>query len=218
MTCRQRRRAAISHAEVFRSRAQAGFTLLEISLVLLIFGIVLSFVIPRLRDPSQLELSSNVRRLALKVRFLRGEAILNGRIYRLNFDLDGQRYWISTEDTVDDTANGDTGSGSGLTGSGSGLADSQSGGLALPQDFDPTDPIGRPVTLPETVAFSDVVLQGVGKLSQGQVYTRFFPDGTVDPTVVHMDNGRQAYTLVIWPFTGKVSRFEGYRDVTQTQG
>lgn len=185
-----RRRAALSGPAAQRESRQRGFTLLEISLVLLIFAVVLSFAMPRLRDPGRMELRSHVRRLATKIRFLRSEAILTGRTYRMNYDLDSQRYWASTDDVSGDTVD----------------------------DFSQTGPLARPVTLPDTVAFSDIVLEGAGRLDQGEVYTRFFPDGTVDTTVVHMDNGLEAYTVVVWPFTGKVSRFEGYRTLAQVGG
>jgi hypothetical protein len=33
-----------------------------------------------------------------------------------------------------------------------------------------------------------------------------------------MDNGREAYTVVLWPITGKVSRYDGYRDVIPLDG
>lgn len=166
----------------------AGFTLLEISLVLLIFAVILTFAIPRLRDPSAQELQSNVRKLATTFRFLRNEAVLNGRVYLLNYDLDQQRYWITSEAAPDGS-------------SGAGVDVEQELGL-----------FARPTTLPNTVAFSDIVFQGVGKLAQGQMFTRFYPDGYVEPTVVHMDNGRQATTLTIWPLTGQVSIYDGYRD------
>jgi prepilin-type N-terminal cleavage/methylation domain-containing protein len=174
-----------------KTPGSAGFTLLEISLVLLIFAVILTFAIPRLRDPSSQELNSHVRRLATTLRFLRNEAVLNGRVYMLNYDLDQQRYWITSEATPD--------------------------GAEAPQGDDELGIFSRAVALPNTVAFSDIVFQEVGKLNQGQMFTRFYPDGYVDPTVVHMDNGRQAYTLTIWPLTGQVSMYDGYRDFEFTQ-
>lgn len=174
-----------AHAHPAGWARSAGFTLLEVSLVLLIFAVILTFAIPRLRDSSRLELASHARRLATTFRLLRNEAILNGRVYRLNYDLDRRRYWTTLEPGFGELGEGRR----------------DTGGMA------------RPVTLPDTVAFSDIVLQSAGKLNQGQVYTRFFPDGFVDPTVVHMDNGREAFTLTVWPLTGQVSVYEGYREL-----
>jgi Tfp pilus assembly protein FimT len=152
-----------------------------------ILAVMLTFAVPRLRDPSSQELKSHGNRLATTFRFLRSEAVLNGRVYVLNYDLDQQRYWITTESVPGEAA-----------------------------DVEQEDELGifaRPVTLPSTVAFSDIVFQGVGKLAQGQMFTRFYPDGYVEPTVVHMDNGRQAITLTVWPLTGQVSIYDGYRDL-----
>lgn len=174
-----------------RGAPGAGFTLLEVTLVLLILAVMIAFAIPRLRDPSTQELQSHVRRLATTYRFLRNEAVLNGRVYVLNYDLDQQRYWITSEDTPDSPTGGDANDELGL--------------------------FARPVTLPNTVAFSDIVFQGVGKLAQGQMFTRFFPDGYVEPAVVHMDNGREAFTLTVLPFTGQVSIYDGYRDFELVQ-
>ncbi|GIW39549.1 MAG: hypothetical protein KatS3mg076_0126 [Candidatus Binatia bacterium] len=162
--------------------AGGGFTLIELALVLLIVGIVLSFAAPRLGDRSRMELRSHARRLATTMRLLRNEAVLDGRIYRLHFDLEAGRYWVTAEARPGDTTDPLARSG----------------------------PLLRPVQLPPTVAFSDVVLATTGKLREGQVYTRFFPDGFVEPTVVHLDNGREAFTLSVWPFTGQVQLEEGY--------
>src|SRR4029453_9819239 len=77
-------------------RRQGGFTLIEIGLVLLIISVIVALVVPRFRDQSQAELISQTRRLATTFRFLQQEAILNGRVYRLNFDLDQQRYFVTS--------------------------------------------------------------------------------------------------------------------------
>ena len=190
----------------------AGFTLLELSLVLLIMAIVLSFAIPRFRDSSTLELSTHVRRLATTFRFLRNEAVLNGRVYRLNYDLNKQSYWITVE------AGATPGEGGALGNTETSGSSGSAGSGTLPGSGDLQDLgyLARPVVFPETVAFSDIVFESTGKLNEGQVFTRFFPDGYVDATVVHMDNGREAYTVTVWPLSGQVSIYEGYRDLEFT--
>jgi len=165
---------------------EAAFTLLELSLVLLILVLALTFALPRLRDPSSQDLKSHMQRLATTFRFLREEAVLNGRTYTLNYDLDQQRYWITGEDSPDDLP---------------GAAQDELGLLA------------KPVVLPKTIAFSDIVFATMGKLTQGQMFTKFYPDGEVDTTVIHMDNGQQAATLVALPLTGQVELVDGYRDL-----
>jgi hypothetical protein len=74
-------------------------------------------------------------------------------------------------------------------------------------------PLGRGVTLPEPVGFLDVVLPlTAGKLQDGVAFTDFYPDGYVDLTVIHLDNGFEAYTLRVEPLTGHVYVTAGYQD------
>lgn len=169
---------------VSRSRT-AGFTLIEISLVLLIIAIVLALAIPRLRSLTGAELQRQARRLTNVFRFLRSEAILTGRVYELHYDLTRERYWVSIIDESSD----------------------------VPEKVSDTGPLSRPVSLPNPVGISDVVLEGVGKLQQGQAQTTFYPDGYVDPTVVHLDDSREAYTLYVNSLTGRPTLVAGYFDV-----
>ena len=167
----------------------AGFTLIEVSLVLLIIAIVLALAIPRLRSLTGAELSRQARRLTNTFRFLRSEAILTGRVYRLNYDVGLERYWVTVVDDCSDPSPG------------------------LPED----GPLARPTTLPDPVGISDIVLQGLGKVQQGQVTTCFYPDGYIDPTVVHLDDGREAYTLYVNSLTGRAALVAGYFDVDYGQ-
>src|SRR5215470_10690970 len=66
----------------------AGFTVLELTVVLFIVGLLLTIVIPHLGNTSNARLDATARRLAATVRYLSGEAALHNRPYRLNYDLD----------------------------------------------------------------------------------------------------------------------------------
>lgn len=170
-----------------RARADAGFTLIEIGLVLLIIAIAVALVVPRFRDQSHAELISQTRKLASTFRFLQQEAILNGRVYRLNIDLDQQRYFITSAE-ADSDVNGFT----------------QETGI-----------LGRNVALPASLQIADVDVPLVsGKLYEGLAYTHFYPDGYVDATVVHLDNGQEVYTLYVdQPITGRAYVASGYLDL-----
>ena len=141
----------------------SGFTLLELSLVLLIIMVVLALTIPRLRDPGRSELAAQAHRLSLTFRLLRSEAALNGYAYRLNYDLDQQRYWVTPHEQGTDLAEFARDAGS----------------------------LAQGTRLPSPVGIADVVLPTLaGKIAQGQIYTVFYPDGSIDPTVIHLGNGR----------------------------
>lgn len=166
-------------------RRDAGFTLIELGLVLLIIGVVLGITIPRFRDQSHTQLVSQIRKLAVTFRYLQHEAILSGRTYRLNFDLERQRYWVTSAE-----------------------AGAALGGFVRERGM-----LARGVNLPEPIGFSDIELPMVaGKLYEGVAYTHFYPDGYVDLTVIHLDNGQDVYTLYVDPLTGRVSITAGYQE------
>jgi type II secretion system protein H len=74
-----------------------GFTLIEITLVLLIIGVLLSLAAPKLSLLGQARLDASARRLAAMISYLNDEAALRGRVYRLTLELDESRYTIETQ-------------------------------------------------------------------------------------------------------------------------
>ncbi|MEO8604823.1 MAG: hypothetical protein ABI629_19810 [bacterium] len=170
-----------------RPHGAAGFTLIELGLVLLIISVFMVMVVPKFQDQSRAQLISQTRKLAAIFRFLQQESILNGRVYRLNFDLDQQRYFVTAADAGDPEA---------------GFMEEK--GLVI-----------RDVTLPSNVQISDInaPLTG-GKVYEGIGWVQFYPDGYVDPSVVHLDNGQEVYTLYVdQPLTGRANVQSGYVDL-----
>jgi general secretion pathway protein H len=161
----------------------SGFTLLELSVVLVILGIAASFVAPRLRDPEGMALSASAARLATTVRYLYDEAAYERVPMRLNLDLDRQVYFVT-----------------------------ELGGDADRPEFMPArSALARPVALPDAVAFRDVVLPAVGTVTEGTVFAQFSPDGWADPLVVHLRSRAGAdVTIAIEPLTGRTRIAEGY--------
>ena len=163
---------------------ERGFTLIELGIVLLVISVVLTFVVPRLRDRSYAELQSHAKRLATVMRFLRDDAVLNGRVYELTIDLDQQSYWVSSSAIRNADVNGFV---------------RESG------------PLAREVTLSPPIGIADVSLDSVaGKAIDGQTSIYFYPDGSADGAVIHIHNGTDAYTLRTVPLTGFVYLMTGY--------
>jgi general secretion pathway protein H len=71
-----------------RHRADAGFTLLELAVVLFIIGVFSALVVPLFGGLGRDELKTTARRLAGTTKYLYNESALSGRPYRLVFDLD----------------------------------------------------------------------------------------------------------------------------------
>jgi prepilin-type N-terminal cleavage/methylation domain-containing protein len=162
-----------------------GFTLLELSLVLFIIGLLVTVIVPRLGDLSGTRLESSARRLAALARYLNGEAAFSSQLYRLNYDLDKRVYWVSV------------------------LATSQN----APEFIVDTSLLARPVQLPPSVTFVDIQVPSAGRVSTGQVFTHFYPQGYTDPTTIHLrDQHSRVVTVTIPPLPAEVRVFEGYVD------
>ncbi len=188
-----------------KTKNQAGFTLIELGLVILIIGTMIAIAIPRFGNRSYKQLGSETRKLALAFRYLRHAAILKGRSHRLVYDLDNHKYWAevaevtspepSAEDDEDDFE--------------SELFADDEEEERFTRDDD--GPLGER-RFPDPIVFSDVNLPLIaGTLYEGQVYSTFYPDGSVDVSVVHLDNGEDVYTLyVVNGITGQVFVEPGY--------
>lgn len=161
----------------------SGFTLIELSVVLLILGISASFVVPRLRDPEGMALTSSASRLATTARYLYEEAAYQRVPMRLNLDLDHQMYFVTVL-----------------------------GGDPEHPEFVPVrSSLAKPMALPDAVAFRDVVLPAVGTVTEGTVFAQFSPDGWADPLVIHLRNRAGAdATMAIEPLTGRTRIAAGY--------
>ena len=173
--------------EIRDSPSQAGFTLLEITLVIVIISVVITIVMPRLRDTGKAEMQAQAHRLQMVFRLLRSEAVLNGAAYRLNYDLDRERYWVTPDEA------------------GSDLAD-------FARSF---GSLGRGTQIQDPVEIMDIDLPTLaGKIGQGQIFTVFYPDGSIDPTIIHIGDGKMAYTLYVNPMSGRLVFVDTYTNVT----
>jgi len=168
-----------------RHPTPSGFTLLELAIVLFIVGLLAVTVVPHFGNVGSARLETTAKRLAAVVRYLAGEAALQNRPYRLNYDLDKHSYWITT------------------------LVATQNG-----SEFqEDRSPLSRPVQLPPTVTFADVQAPGVGRVSTGRVHTHFLPHGYTDPTLIHLrDQSARIVTVLIPSLTGEARIYEGYVD------
>ncbi|MBJ6750789.1 prepilin-type N-terminal cleavage/methylation domain-containing protein [Geomonas anaerohicana] len=70
-----------------RDRREAGFTLLELMVVIFIIALAAGIVLPRLPEPEGTRLKSSARNLASGLRFLNDQAIITKKVYRLHLHL-----------------------------------------------------------------------------------------------------------------------------------
>lgn len=70
-----------------------GFTLIELAVVIVVLGVMIALVAPRLGEIGEANLKRSARHLTGSIRFLRDEAQAKKEVYRLVFDIQGGHYW-----------------------------------------------------------------------------------------------------------------------------
>ncbi len=155
-----------------------GFTLLELTIVLFIIGLIITVAMPRLGGLRSVRLRTEARRLAGRAAYLYDRASADKVVLRLTFDLDTDSYSVWRLDPY-----------------------------APEPIFQPDhEPGFAPVMMPAGVRLRDANVEGQGTMSRGTVSCFFFPEGYVDATVVHLsDDAGQVLTLSFNPLTGRVS-------------
>jgi general secretion pathway protein H len=206
-----------------RQSHQAGFTMLEIMVVLVIVGLFITVGGRRLVNPGT-EMKAQVRRFSTIVKKLRNRARLDNKTYRLVFDLPidqdkQQSYWVEgtsksalllseeqREDLEDDIEEVETKDGKKVT--------------PDPQGFVPDSSVVKqaPATLPRGLYFESIEIDGdpIEKVSEGRVYIYFFPQGYVQNSAIHLSNRDSLnWTLVIQGLTGRVGMHSRYRSLEE---
>lgn len=74
-------------------RRSRGFTLIELAVVIVILGVMISLIVPRLGEIGEANLKRSARHLTGMIRFLREESQAKKIVYRLRFDIQEGRYW-----------------------------------------------------------------------------------------------------------------------------
>ena len=167
----------------------AGFTLLEVAIVIFIMALMFALVVPNMGSYRKAKLKSEARRMAGRASYLYDEASAQKVFLRMVFDLDHQVYGVIRLDPY---------------------------ALPTPSIGPDRSSAGAPVTMPPAVAIRDVTVGDLGTFRSGSISTQFYPEGYVDATLVHMiDLSGHVMTLAFNPVTGRVSISEGDLNMMQ---
>jgi prepilin-type N-terminal cleavage/methylation domain-containing protein len=171
-----------------RRGAPAGFTLLELAIVIFIMALMFTIAIPYLGSYRTAQLKSTSRLLAGRATYLFDEAETHKVVLRLVFDLDHQAYAVTRLDPYSPSP------------------------VFMPDH----SPGATPVSMPNTVRIRDVTVGDLGTFSAGMVAAQFYPEGYVDPTLIHLvDLSGHVMTLAFTPLTGRVLIAIGDRTMAQ---
>ena len=162
-------------------RRAAGFTLLELALVLALAGLVVAVVAPRLGVLGSAALDASTRQLATRLRFLREEAARRSTWIRVVFDPVERSYQAEL------------------------LVQTTSG----PQFIADPSPLYRRVVLPDSIGL-EVSGPGRVATADGRPSAILHPDGFADPVVVHLDDGAgREQSIVVEPIAARPAVYDG---------
>jgi len=82
----------------FRIPQSKGFTLIELTVVIVILGVMLTLIIPRLGELGEANLKQSARHLTGMIRFLHDESQARKERFQLRFDITEGRYWVEKLD------------------------------------------------------------------------------------------------------------------------
>ena len=160
---------------------EQGFTLIELSMVLLIAGILSFVAVPRLKNILwHGDIKGAVRRVTGIIKYTHSQSAVTKIRHRLNYDLDNNRYWITIKNAEGEFI--------------------ESNSILL-----------KARKLPNKVVFRDIYTPREGEVRHGIAYTEFVPNGLVENTVIHLENDEErVFTLIIKPLTGNVKVYDSY--------
>lgn len=165
-----------------KSNKRAGFTLIELVVVLIVVGISLGLVLPQVggflyRD----DMKTCVRKLARTIDHARSRAIVTGTIWAVIFDFTGNAFWaapVQYERTS--------------------------------EDAEPVLKYGAPEeknTLPDEVHFTTIQVWDQEPMDHDQAVIRILPRGLTEPALITLEDKAQErkVSLQLQPFGGRLS-------------
>ncbi len=146
-----------------RSLKSAGFTLIELALVLIIISVLVAMVVPNLDNLSpKYKLRAGAREIAATIEKCRSQSALKRKTYSLVYDLDEDSYWILLPQELDEY------------------------GEPLETERKPILPKRR---LPSRVEMVEVVTADNESTTTGQVQLDFSPFGNTGSHIVSLRYG-----------------------------
>ncbi len=205
-----------SHGSESRRMNAAGFTMIELLVVVALVGMIGLFAIPGISSVFKVSLNSATRDLATTIKESYNSAVMTKKVHRLVYDIKENTYWVEigpsgmlmeTEETRERDARVKR------FASRKSLEEIEEEEKKRASAFILAKNVTRkPITLPRGVEFEDVSTeQTPDVITEGKAYTHFFPHGMIEQTVIHLkDNSNHQATLVIEPLVGRTKLFQRF--------
>jgi general secretion pathway protein H len=184
----------------------AGFSLIELLIVIGILGLVGLIAIPGISNTFRFSVQSTGRELATLIKDASNSAQVSGKVHRLVYDLKNQQYWVesSSEATLmksDESIRAERERPKSLF-SKNDDEEKKNGGFRQ-------EPLltKKKRTLAIGVRFKDVYTeQSENPVTEGLAYTHIFPQGMSEKTLVHLeDTSNNQITLTVSNLLGRCS-------------
>jgi prepilin-type N-terminal cleavage/methylation domain-containing protein len=187
-----------------------GFTLIEMVAVMVVIGLIFTLVLPQFRARTHADLKRSAMKLAATIEHVFYQSVFRHETLRLHYDLAQSRYWL---DRFVEPAAGQADAGAEGEEPDDRTDAADGGSDGEPSYVVDTSIIPQPVDLPRGVVIASVSTQYIEETTEGDAYTHFFPDGYVEPTVIHMtDKEGSEYTLFASPISGRVKVLPGHHE------
>jgi general secretion pathway protein H len=219
-------------ANIQRPRA-AGFTLIEVLVVLALIGLVMGVAIRGVRNFTNSDLRGSATKMAGAIRYLFDRASTTGRVHRLVIDFEAGRYWAEvsddklymarereTEESRAQDAEVAAQEAEEEKKREEALASGDAPAVDItryqPQEFKPKrthfesfkEMAVKPVQIKGGIKVAGLFTPRLAApISTGKGYIYFFPMGLTEAAQVYLSDGKQEtyYTLVVHPLTGRVA-------------
>lgn len=86
-----------------------GFSLLELMVVIVLLGLLMTIAIPSVRALNSTDLKNEITTIAGLTSEVYARAAISGKTHRINFDLDNQNYWVEEKEGDAGTVSPDLG-------------------------------------------------------------------------------------------------------------
>ncbi|MBX7145182.1 MAG: type II secretion system GspH family protein [Oligoflexia bacterium] len=210
---------------IARGGLSAGFTLIELVVVIALIGLIYALVGLRTGTFSFWEEEGFLRRLTETIEFLHHQAVIDQTFYRLDFDLKENTWRVRAVRVEEENENKDLESLATDAGSLSlELASFLNPDMGRSQTLIPAPSfpsLSEPQLLPRGTIIEDIRTmrgrQSATSSDEASIY--FSPRGFSEFAVLHLRlNGVNPVTILVNPFTGLTQIFREYRDFEWTYG